>query len=54
MMLRTLLFAGIHAREWISPATVTYVMKELVTNPQYRPLLQMFDFFILPVTNPDG
>merc|ERR1719348_69848 len=45
---------GIHAREWISPATVTYVMNNLVTNPQYDYLLNMFDFFILPVTNPDG
>merc|ERR1719422_1646349 len=44
---------GIHAREWISPATVTYVMNNLVTNPQYSDLLNMFDFFILPVTNPD-
>ena len=46
--------SGIHAREWISPATVTYVMNNLVTNPQYSDLLDMFDFFILPVTNPDG
>jgi len=45
---------GIHAREWISPATVTYVMNELITNPQHGNLLNMFDFFILPVTNPDG
>ena len=45
---------GIHAREWISPATVTYVMNELITNPQHGSLLNMFDFFILPVTNPDG
>ena len=45
---------GIHAREWISPATVTYVMNELITNPQHGSLLNMFDFFILPVTTPDG
>ena len=49
-----LIISGIHAREWISPATVTYVMNNLVTNPQYDRLLDMFDFFILPVTNPDG
>ena len=49
-----MIISGIHAREWISPATVTYVMNNLVTNPQYDRLLDMFDFFILPVTNPDG
>ena len=49
-----LITPGIHAREWISPATVTYVMNELITNPQHGRLLNMFDFFILPVTNPDG
>ena len=26
---------GIHAREWISPATVTFIIRELVTNPKY-------------------
>ena len=52
--LSTSMIPGIHAREWISPATVTYVMNELVTNPQHGGLLDMFDFFILPVANPDG
>ena len=26
---------GIHAREWISPATVTFIIRELVINPKY-------------------
>ena len=25
---------GIHAREWISPATVTFMMRELLTHPR--------------------
>ena len=25
---------GIHAREWISPATVTFIMRELLTHPR--------------------
>lgn len=45
---------GIHAREWISPATVTFMVNELVTNPANRDLLDYYDFFILPVANPDG
>ena len=54
IFLTTFIIPGIHAREWISPATVTYVMNELITNPEHGSLLDMFDFFILPVTNPDG
>lgn len=46
---------GIHAREWISPAFVTWLVRELVENydahPQY---LDYLDWYIMPVINPDG
>jgi len=46
---------GIHAREWISPAFVTWLINELVENyaahPQY---VDNVDWYIMPVINPDG
>lgn len=46
---------GIHAREWISPATATYIINELVEDwddlPEY---IQNLDWYVLPVVNPDG
>ena len=46
---------GIHAREWISPATATYHMRELLENPRCPPeLLDKLDWYIMPVHNPDG
>ncbi|XP_021965262.1 carboxypeptidase B [Folsomia candida] len=49
---------GIHAREWISPATVTYIANELIQQairggPEYR-LVNAVDWFIVPNINPDG
>lgn len=41
---------GIHAREWISPAAVTYVINYLVENSEELEA----DYYILPVVNPDG
>nr|UPI76679.1 M14 metal carboxypeptidase 2 [Antheraea yamamai] len=47
---------GIHAREWISPATVTWIIKEFLTSddPDVRFLAETFIWHIIPVTNPDG
>ncbi|KAF5296418.1 hypothetical protein FQR65_LT01405 [Abscondita terminalis] len=46
---------GIHAREWISPATVTYIINELVENWEKEPkAVHNIDWHILPVANPDG
>ncbi|XP_059047429.1 uncharacterized protein LOC131842877 [Achroia grisella] len=47
---------GIHAREWISPATVTWLIKEFLTsqNAQVKLLAETFVWHIIPVLNPDG
>ncbi|XP_028031427.1 zinc carboxypeptidase-like [Bombyx mandarina] len=47
---------GIHSREWISPATVTWIIKEFLTSddPDVRFLAETFIWHIVPVTNPDG
>ena len=46
---------GIHAREWISPATATYILQQLIAQSyQIDSLLNLYDIFILPVSNPDG
>lgn len=46
---------GFHAREWISPAAVLYVIDQLVENfEENADLLLDYDWVILPVVNPDG
>ncbi|CAH0728592.1 unnamed protein product, partial [Brenthis ino] len=47
---------GIHAREWISPATVTGIIKEFLTSDDadVRHLAETFVWHIFPVINPDG
>ncbi len=42
-------------REWISPATCSYIARELVENSaEYKNLLEAFDVYIMPSMNPDG
>lgn len=45
---------GIHAREWISPPTVTYAIHKLTEDITEPDLLEKFDWILLPVVNPDG
>ncbi|XP_062856154.1 carboxypeptidase A1-like [Trichomycterus rosablanca] len=49
---------GIHAREWISPATGTYFAKRIVMDrnrvPTLKDILMKFDIFLEIVVNPDG
>lgn len=44
---------GIHAREWVSPAFCLYALDRLVRQGSSG-LLNQFDFYIIPVANPDG
>lgn len=47
---------GIHAREWITPATVTYLIDQFLNSkePEIRQLAQSHDWYMFPSFNPDG
>lgn len=50
--------AGIHAREWLAPATAMYIAYSLVSkygkDSSITRVMDAFDFVILPAANPDG
>ncbi|XP_061398245.1 zinc carboxypeptidase A 1-like [Musca vetustissima] len=48
--------AGIHAREWIAPATATYMINQLLTSnvESIRNIAENYDWYIFPHANPDG
>ncbi|KAL0124818.1 hypothetical protein PUN28_006585 [Cardiocondyla obscurior] len=47
---------GIHAREWIAPATVMYILHEILTSTDQnvRHVADRYNWFFFPVFNPDG
>lgn len=54
---KQIIFEGtIHAREWISTATVTWIMNEFLTStdPEVKQLASTYEWFFFPVINVDG
>lgn len=53
-----LLHGTVHAREWISTMTVEYLAWQLLTQygstASVKALVDTYDFYILPIVNPDG
>ena len=49
-------FLGIHAREWISPAAVSYQILMLTDNldPDNMDVVMEIDWYFVVVLNPDG
>lgn len=48
--------ANIHAREWISSATATWLLNELLTStdPEVVDIATNIDWYFIPMVNPDG
>ena len=49
-----LIYGGTHAREWLSPTTVLYLIHKIFEEPFYDENLDKYDLYLLPVHNPDG
>merc|ERR1712156_413210 len=47
--------SGIHAREWISPAVATFLVRELVEDYAEHPdYIDKINWYFIPSANPDG
>lgn len=48
--------SNIHAREWITSATATFILNSLLTltNENFRTMAYNFDWVIVPIVNVDG
>ena len=47
--------AGLPASDWLGPATLMYLIKELVEkSADHWDLVTKLDWYILPLANPDG
>lgn len=46
----------IHAREWITVATATYILNEFLStnDPEVKNLAENYDWILVPVLNVDG
>ncbi|XP_028031351.1 zinc carboxypeptidase-like [Bombyx mandarina] len=50
---------GIHAREWIGPCFVTYMLQQILDSPKsnnsnLKDIALTYEWFFVPVLNPDG
>ena len=49
---------GIHAREWIAPATCLWIINQLISgygiDEEITALIDRYDWKFIPVANPDG
>ncbi|KOB64790.1 putative carboxypeptidase A-like protein, partial [Operophtera brumata] len=56
---KVIIEGGIHAREWISPAFVTYMINRIVhskksPDKKLRTIANTYEWYFVPVVNPDG
>lgn len=51
-----LIEGNIHAMEWISSATVTFILNQLINSQdaEIQRLTEEYDWIVLPMVNPDG